>query len=173
MNFSKNKNFAMFITAIIGLGISILLFHLYMQSNYNPTALASFCSINEVVDCDGVERSMLAQVFGIPFACWGMIIYSVMIILLFADKLKNIKFLGFFEVFKNPTKYVSAIGYIAFTLSLVLAITAYVQIKKICIVCALTYVCDITIALLGTNFKNGGIADVFKTSIDDFISAVK
>lgn len=173
MNFIKSRKFILLIIAILGILTCIELFYLYWQANYNPFALASFCSINEVIDCDGIEKSMLAQVFGIPFAVWGMLIYSSIIFFLYVDKLKNFRFLKFLEVFKNPRMYIAAIGYIAFTLSIILAVTAYVQIKKICLLCALTYVFDISIGLIATDFKNGGIANVFKTSVDDLIAGVK
>lgn len=173
MDIVKTRKFALLSIAVLGILTCIELFYLYWQANYNPYALSSFCSINDVIDCDGIEKSMLAQVFGIPFAVWGMLIYSSIIFFLYVDKLKDFKYLKFLEVFKNPRMYIAAIGYIAFTLSLILAATAYVQIKKICILCALTYVFDISIGLIATDFKNGGIINVFKTSVDDLIAGVK
>ena len=173
MNFIKSRKFVILVLAILALLTSIELFVIYLKVNFNPYALASFCSINEVIDCDGVEKSMLSQIFGIPFACWGMFLYSMIIFFLFVDKLKNIKFLGFLEVFKNPRMYIAALGYIAFTLSLILAFTAYVQIKKICLLCAVTYVFDLAIALVATDFKNGGIDNVFKASFEDLIEGGK
>lgn len=173
MDFIKSRKFVVLALAILALLTSIELFVIYLKVNFNPYALASFCSINEIIDCDGVEKSMLSQIFGIPFACWGMFLYSMIIFFLFVDKLKNIKFLGFLEVFKNPRMYIAALGYIAFILSLILAFTAYVQIKKICLLCAVTYIFDIAIALIATDFKNGGIDNVFKTSFDDLIAGVK
>jgi protein-disulfide isomerase/uncharacterized membrane protein len=173
MTFSKSKKISLFVIAILGFLISIKLFLIYLDVNYNPYALASFCSINEIVDCDGVEKSMLSHIFGIPFACWGMFLYSVVILFIFVDKLKKIKILRFLEVFKNPQMYIAALGYIALTLSLILAITAYIQIKKICLLCGLTYLVDLALGLVATEFKDGGILKVFKTSIDDLIDGVK
>ena len=173
MEFLKSKKFIILIFAILGLLASAELFHIYLEVNYNPYALSSFCSLNDVIDCDGVEKSMLSQVFGIPFACWGLFLYSVIIFFVFVDKIKNIKFLRFLKVFRHPNMYIAAIGYIALTLSLILATTAYILIKKICLMCAVTYIIDLSIGLVATDFKNGGIYKVFKTSIDDFIAAVK
>ena len=39
---------------------------------------------------------------GIPLAYWGMFFYLTVLFLSFVDKLKNIKFLKFLEVFKTP-----------------------------------------------------------------------
>ena len=173
MSFLKTRKFYVLLIAILGLFVSAELLYIYIQANYNPYALSSFCSLNDVIDCDGVEKSMLSQVFGIPFACWGLFLYSVIIFFVFVDKLKKIKLLGFLEVFKNPRMYIAAIGYIALILSLILATTAYIQIKKICLLCALTYVFDLSIGLIATDFSNGGIKKVFKTSVDDLIAGVK
>ncbi|MBR1754736.1 thioredoxin domain-containing protein [bacterium] len=174
MSFIKSKKFVLLVLAILGLLTSAELFAIFLKVNFDPYALsASFCSINEIIDCDGVEKSMLSQIFGIPFACWGMFLYSLIIFFIFVDKIKKVKFLGFLEVFKNPQMYIAALGYIAFTLSLILAVTAFVQIKKVCLLCAVTYLFDISIALVATEFSKGGIIQVFKTSIDDLIAGVK
>ena len=173
MKFQKSKKITIFILALLGLLASAELFHISREVNYNPYALSSFCSLNSVIDCDGVEKSMLSQIFGIPFAVWGFVLYSVVIFFLFVDKLKNFKLLKFLEVFKNPQMYIAAIGYIALTLSLILATTAFFTIQKICLMCAVTYVLDLAIGLVATNFKNGGIVKVFKTSVDDLIAGVK
>lgn len=173
MSFLKSKKIAILLIAIFGFLVSCKLFHIYYQTNYNPYALASFCSINEIIDCDGIERSHLSQVFGIPFACWGMFLYSLIILFLFVDKLKNFKLLKFLEVFKNPKSYIATLGYTAFILSLVLAVTAFIQIQKICLLCVVTYIVDITIALIATDFNDGGIIEAFKTSVNDLLDGIK
>lgn len=88
------------------------------------------------------------------------------------DKIKNIKFLGFLEVFKNPMAYISALGFISFLISMILAGISIFEIKKICVLCVFTYFLNLVIAVVATDFK-AGILNSFKLSIKDFIDALK
>lgn len=158
--------------ALIGFLTTIKLAIIYYDSNFNPYALPSFCSVNEFVDCDGVAQTIHSQFFGIPLAYWGMFLYLFVIFLVFVDKLKEIKFLGFLSVFKNPLAYISALGFISFAISMVLAGVSIFEIKKVCILCVFTYFLNLLIAIIATDFKSG-ILESFKLSIKDFIDALK
>lgn len=175
LNFLKTRKFYILLIAIIGLLTSLELIYIYYQANFNNYALASFCTINDFIDCDGVAKTAYAQFAGIPLACWGVFFYSIIIFFVFVDKLKNIKFLGFLEVFKNPRTYIATLGYVAFIISMTLAFISLKIINKLCILCVFTYILDLLIALVATDFSNGvdSIIDVFKNSITDFIDAVK
>lgn len=170
------KKISVFLLALAGFLLTIKLAAIYYDSNFNPYALPSFCSVNDVIDCDGVAQTTHSQFFGIPLAYWGMCLYLFVMFMLVVDKLKNIKFLGFLEVFKNPMKYVSALGYIAFVISMILAGISIFEIKKVCILCFATYFIDLCIALIASDLKAGflsGLFDTFKTSVIDFIDAIK
>lgn len=158
--------------AIIGFITTIKLTMIYVDSNFNPYALPSFCSISEFVDCDGVAQTVHSQFLGIPLAIWGMFLYLFITFLLFVDKLKKIKLLSFLEVFKNPFAYISILGLVAFTISMLLAFVSIHEIKKICILCVFTYILDLFIALVATDFKVG-FYENFKTCLRDFADAVK
>ena len=105
------------IIALIGFITTIKLAVIYYESNYNPYALSSFCSINEFVDCDGIAKTTASQFLGIPLAYWGMGFYLFVLMLLFIDKIKQIRFLSFLEVFKRPMFYISSLGLISFFIS--------------------------------------------------------
>lgn len=165
------KIFIVFL-AFIGFLLTIKLAIIYYDSNFNPYALPSFCSINAFVDCDGVAQTVHSQFFGIPLAYWGMFLYIFMLIMVFVDKLKEIKFLGFLEVFKHPLSYISALGFISFFISMILAAISIFEIKKICILCFCTYFLNLIIAIIATDFSVG-IMESFKISIKDFIDAIK
>ena len=83
------------------------------------------------------------------------------------------KFLKFLEVFKNPRAYITVLGSVAFICSMILAGISIYIIKKLCILCFITYIVDLIIALIAANgmFKN--IVADFKTTIFDFIDGVK
>lgn len=179
------KKIIVVILAFIGFLTTIKLAIIYYDSNFNPYALPSFCSINQFVDCDGVAHTTHSQFLGIPLAYWGMFLYLFTIFLTFVDKLKNIRFLHFLKVFKHPLAYIAALGYISFAISMTLAAVSIFEIKKICILCVFTYFLNLFIALVATNwykrddekytFMQGfwAIYKSFKTSVKDFIRTIK
>lgn len=173
MKHLDGKNLSIQILAIIGIVLTVELAVIYYNANYVEYGLSSFCSINNLVDCDGAARSNLAQFLGIPLAYWGFFFYLTILFLTVVDKLKKNKTLAFLEVFKEPKAYVGALGTIAFVISMILAGISYFYIKKICLLCIVTYVIDFVIALIATDgmFKN--IIKAFKTTIIDFVDGAK
>ena len=119
------KRITLTILALIGLVTSIKLSFIYWDANFNPYALSSFCSINDLIDCDGAAKTTHSQFFGIPLAFWGVFLYFVFLILTFADKFKDIeikgfKIFGFLEVFKKHEYYICSLGIISFLISMTL-----------------------------------------------------
>ena len=167
------KNVSIGLIAFIGFITTIKLAIIYYESNYNPYALSSFCSINDLVDCDGVAKTTASQFLGIPLAYWGMFFYLFVLMLLFVDKLNNIKFLNFLSVFKRPMSYISALGLISFAVSVYLAFDSVFILHKICILCFFTYILNTLIALIATDFENGGFIKSVKDSFADFVAGVK
>ena len=172
MKFDK-KNLSIQILALIGLGLAIKLAFIYYTANYDKYALSSFCSINDFIDCDGAAKTNTAQFIGIPLAWWGIFFYLVVLFLSVVDKLKNIKFLKFLEVFKNPKAYIASLGFVAFVISMILACISLFGIKKLCILCVGTYILDLIIATIAADgmFKN--ILLAFKTTFLDIIDGAK
>lgn len=165
------KIFVVFFS-IIGFLTTVKLAIIYYDANFNPYALPSFCSVNEFIDCDGIAQTIHSQFLGIPLAFWGMFLYLFIIFLVFVDKLKKIKFLRFLKVFKHPLAYISALGFISFIISMVLASISLFEIKKVCILCVFTYFLNLIIAAIATDFE-AGILESFRLSMRDFIVALK
>lgn len=159
--------------AIIGIITTIKLALIYYNANFNPYALASFCSISEFIDCDGIARTVDSQFLGVPLAYWGMFLYLFILLMLFVDKLKNIKIFKFLEVFKNPYDYIASLGLISFLISMSLLVISLFKIEKLCILCAFTYILNLCIGCIAADFKNGGFIKAVKQSFIDFIDAVK
>lgn len=172
MNIDKKK-LAIQILAFAGLALSVKLAFIYYVANYKLYALSSFCSINEFVDCDGAARTTVSQFWGIPLAYWGIFFYLTVLFLTFVDKLKQVKFLGFLEVFKNPMSYITALGTIAFVCSMHLAYISIFEIKKLCLLCLITYFIDLFIALTASSFNIKTFALSFKNTVLDFIEGAK
>lgn len=168
----KYKRILLIIVAIIGFLTSAKLTAIFYQSNYNPYAMNSFCSISDFIDCDGVAKTAHAVFFGIPLAIWGLFLYSFILFMTYVDKLKNFKYLKFLEVFKNQTSYIFAIGLLAFFISMTLAFISIYEIKKICILCFFTYILNLIIAIIAA-FRTKKLDDLFSDCFKDFYSAIK
>lgn len=173
MEKTKNKKIIISILALLGFITTIKLAMIYYDANFNPYALPSFCSVNEFVDCDGVAKTTESQFFGVPLAYWGLFLYSFIFLLLIADKIKKFFLFKFMEVFKNPLSYIAMLGIIAFAVSMCLLGVSLFEIKKLCILCAVTYVIDLLIALVAIDYKNGHVVKAFKDSVNDFMAAIK
>lgn len=159
--------------AVVGIITTIKLAVIYYNANFNPYALSSFCSVNDFIDCDGIARTPEAQFLGIPLAYWGMFYYAFVFLMLFAQKLKNVKLFKFMEVFKNPMDYIASLGLFAFCVSMILLCLSLFDIKKLCVLCAFTYILNLAIGCVATDFKNGGFIHSVKQSINDFLDAIK
>lgn len=168
-----NKKLSITTIAIIGIITTIKLAIIYYNANFNPYALPSFCSVDNFIDCDGIAKTSESQFFGIPLALWGLFLYGFILVMLFVKKLKNIKFLKFLEVFKNPYDYIASLGLISFAISMMLLCLSLFEIKKLCILCAFTYILNLLIACIATDFKNGGFTKSLKQSFTDFLDAIK
>src|SRR5574344_1807908 len=171
-NDSKLRKIFIIFFALFGFVTSIKLANIYFESNFDPYALPSFCSINEFIDCDGVAQTTFSQFLGIPLAYWRIFFYVFVMFMCFTDKLKNIKFLKFLEVFKNPMAYISILGLFSFLIAIILASISIFQIKKLCILCFFTYFLDLFIAIAATDFKVGFWQNL-KTCFTDFFVAIE
>jgi protein-disulfide isomerase/uncharacterized membrane protein len=158
--------------ALVGFITTIKLAMIYYESNFDPYALPSFCSINSFIDCDGVAQTPFAQFLGIPLSYWGMLLYLFILLLLVSEKLQKFRLFKFLEVFKNPLSYISILGFVSFFISIILATISIFEIKKLCILCFFTYFLDLFIAIIATDFKVG-LWNNLKTCIRDFIDALK
>ena len=167
----KTKKLSIGFIILVGLITTIKLGIIYYNANFNPYALSSFCSVNDFIDCDGIAKTTESQFFGIPLAFWGMFLYAFMGLMLFVDKLKNYKLLKFLEVFKNPFSYIAALGVISFGISMLLLCISLFEIKKLCVLCAFTYILNLLIAIIaayGIGFKQ-----IFIDSVKDLLDALK
>ena len=167
------KKLTIQILTVIGFLLTIKLACIYYVANYEKYALSSFCSINDFIDCDGAAKSSVSQFWGIPLAYWGMLFYITIFFLTIVDKLKQVKFLKFLEVFKNPMSYIAVLGTVAFVISMILAGLSLFKIHKLCVLCVVTYFIDLIIALVASSCSIKQIASDFKNTVLDFIAGAK
>lgn len=167
------KNIALWLLMLLGFGLTIYLAYVYYEANFNQYALPSACAISDFMDCDAVARTTESQFFGVPLAYWGMFLYSFMMMLMCVDRLKKLPLLKFLEVFKNKYHYIASLGVISFTISMILLCVSLFGIKKLCIMCAATYVVDLVISIVAVFGIEGDFISAIKQSWFDFVDALK
>ncbi len=172
-NKQLKKTIIISILVLLGLLVTIDLAYIYHEANFNKYALPSFCSVSDLIDCDGVARTTESQFLGVPLAYWGMFLYAFILMLLGVDSLKKIPGLKFLEVFKNKFHYIASLGLISFTISMVLLFVSLFQIHKICVMCAVTYVINLVIGIVAVEGIKGNFAGAIKQSWTDFVEALK
>ena len=95
-----------------------------------------------------------------------------MLFLTYVEKKKEKLNLEILKVFKNPKSYIATLGLFSFCCSMVLACISIFEIKKICILCFVTYFIDLIIAFCAKS-KGFFIEDIKNTAIDFFEGAKK
>ncbi len=168
----KKKTIFIAIFALIGLALTFELAFIFFKVNFNEQYAASFCSVNNLIDCDGVAKTNYSLFLGIPLALWGMFYYLLTLFLNFVhiiqDKFKN----TIFDVFKNPKSYIATLGLISFAVSICLATISIFKINKICVLCFITYFIDLFIALVAKSKGSFFVKDI-KNTVLDFIDGAK
>lgn len=172
MKFDKVRFWIILVLIIIGIALCVELGVIFYKTNFLTSYAPSFCTVSELIDCDGVALTSYSLSAGVPNALWGMILYLVMLMLLFVDRIQA-KFKNtIFDVFENPRSYIAFLGLLAFAISMILAFISIFKINKICVLCFCTYFVDLFIALAAKHKGFFFIEDI-KTTIKDFIKGAK
>ena len=141
---SKISRPVLVLIAVIGLLISIELCVVYFNVNFNQNSSPSFCSINEVIDCDAVSETPYARFFGLPLSVWGLGFYAfILFVILFPFH----KF-DLFKEFKHPKSYVFALSTLSVIVSVIMAFISSFVIQKICILCHALYLVNLLLFLV-------------------------
>lgn len=169
--FTRARFFVILFFVLVGIALCCDLSWIFYKTNFHEVYVPSFCNVNQLIDCDGVSLTEYALTLGVPNALWGMLLYFVMLMLLFVDRIQN-KFKNtIFDVFENPRSYIATLGIVSFALSMVLAFISIKVINKICILCFATYIVNFFIAL--TARTKGLFFEDIKITIIDFIKGAK
>lgn len=170
LKLSKLRFFLILLLVLTGIALCLDLTYIFYKTNFLDHAAKSFCTISELVDCDGVAKTEYSISFGVPNALWGLFVYGIILFLLFVDKIQK-KFPNtIFDVFKNPKSYIGTLSLLQFLLSMILAGISIYIIKKICALCFCTYFVDLFIALIASF---GSFKEDIKNTVVDFIDGAK
>jgi protein-disulfide isomerase len=119
-----------------GVAVSLLLVRVHAQAH---AGIASFCTINDVVNCDRVATSPYSVFLGIPVALWGVFGYltsAALSIAALRSAARSVAWVGL----------LLAEAALAVAVSIVLAVVSEAKIGALCLLCAGSWI--LSIALL-------------------------
>jgi protein-disulfide isomerase/uncharacterized membrane protein len=144
----KEKKSVLTITILSFLGLLNSLYTLWHRQKLQGEGLAqkSFCNVSDVINCDAAALSKYSQILGIPTSAWGIIFYSAMLMLAFvyliADNEEK-------EDAKNQSRsWLQVIAVFGLMPTFTLASLSFFVLKNICIFCMISYLVNLSIAVI-------------------------
>lgn len=126
--------------------------------NFTDIAFSSFCAISKAINCDTVSQSPWSILMGIPVAYWGILAYSLFLII-FLETLRK----------KRGSEQ---LWYILCSLGLAYAIAAiyfgYISVTKIkayCILCLISYFISFSLFFYSWIIKNRFCSTSFRPGL--------
>jgi protein-disulfide isomerase len=130
---AKRAAAATIVLSIIGLAVSIVIVRIHAQLA-SSAGYASFCNVNENVNCDVVLASEYAHLAGIPVAWWALLAYAGFIV--------GAGIAGAAQRASQRRQAASALfafSLWSFGFSLYLAYVALVVVQAVCLMCGVLY----------------------------------
>ncbi len=131
----------------------VLAIVLARQHAHAHAGIASFCAINEYVNCDRVATSPFSIVLGLPVAIWGMLGYGLALLLSLAGLQPGRRSEGW------PAGLLFVLAAAAAVAAVALALVSELAIGALCLLCAGSWV--ISFGLLAAAWRAcrpGGVA---------------
>ena len=148
--------------AILGLFISLKLTLIYLNNNFFDAAHKSFCTLNEVINCDDVSSSPYSSFLGIPNSIYGMLFYIAVLVL----GVLNIK-PDFLRSLKNTKSIIHILSVLAIGISVYLAVVSAFILNKFCLLCIATYLINIVIFFVSKEGK--GVIEHYKNARESIL----
>lgn len=124
----------MIVTSIIGTIISFYLLYVHYFPLVPDKALYALCTAGDIFDCNAVNTSSYAVLFGFPLSAWSIALYLffISVLILYIKKTRNV-IAEFIMLW---------LAIVAVLLSVVLGYISFVKIKKICSFCMILWICN-------------------------------
>jgi protein-disulfide isomerase/uncharacterized membrane protein len=121
---------AALVLSAAGLGLAVVLTRLHAQAH---AGVASFCTVNDVVNCDRVATSPYSVVLGLPVSIWGVIGYAL------SGGLAAWGLASRRSAPTWPTGLLVVVAGVAVAASVALALVSELLIGALCILCAASW----------------------------------
>ena len=82
--------------ALLVIGMALVL--RWETAQHTITGLASRCAVSKTVDCDKVQASNYASVFGLPLSVWAMVGHATLLVLVLARRVALAALLATFNL---------------------------------------------------------------------------
>lgn len=152
---------AVVILAIVGLADSVYLSISHYRV-YTDIAYKSFCAISKALNCDTVSQSPYAVLFNLPVALWGVIGYTLILVLLLFAGRKNAGKIRIWSLIYWLTIFFSCC-------SIILALVSTFLVRSYCIMCIVTYGVNLmllySVWIIRRRFANCGLFEDTKQDI--------
>lgn len=130
--------------ALFGAAVSCLSLAEYFHIQRSGLEEPSFCAINEFINCDTVNASSYASMFGVPTAAWGLMFHIAMLAFLL--------FVRFSKQPKNSSvTFAWGLALFGFAWSMRMAYISVFVLNALCITCIASYIIN-TLLLLAVMF---------------------
>lgn len=143
---NKKILLAMIITCVVALIDSLYLLWVHYFPLMPNAPLFALCTAGTMFDCNAVNTSAYATVFGLPLSAWGACFYLFfMALVVLYSKNNHHKIIEFGMLW---------LALFAVLLSVVLGFISFVKIKKFCSFCSVLWVTNaILLVLVGIHFS--------------------
>lgn len=140
------KRLTLWAAILSALGVGVTIYLIYQH--YKPSA-DSFCNISDYVSCDVVNKSIYAEIFGIPVAVFGFLTYTA----LFVVSLGLYKGWNFTKILGGLTQHRTIVGTavlstLGLVFSLYLTWIEFFVLTAVCIFCLTQQVFILIISLI-------------------------
>jgi protein-disulfide isomerase len=144
------------VAGVVGIGLSYELTKLHFLLERDPSH-ESYCNVSQTVNCDAVAKSAYSVFLGLPLSVWGLYAYAIAI------------FLGVWGIRTKraaPAALILVLGGVATVGALVLAYLSAFVIGSWCLLCAASWVVDLTLFLSGLLM----VTPALKASFSDVVA---
>ena len=148
MNMNNKKILlTMLITCVVAFIDSLYLLYVHYFPLMPDAPLFALCTAGTMFDCNAVNTSAYAMLFGLPLSAWGAVFYLFFIALLVIYIKKTHHLIIEFGMLW--------LALFAVLLSVVLGFISFVKIKKICSFCSVLWICNgILLVLVGIHISS-------------------
>lgn len=126
------------IIGIIAASISLYEYFHLLKSGFEE---ASFCAISETINCDIVNASSYATLFGVPMASWGLLFYFTLFCFAFYARFGS-------SHRERAISFAWFMSLAAFLWSLRMAYVSYAIIHAVCITCLAQYAINLLLTVI-------------------------
>lgn len=139
---ARGALWAVLALGVVGVLLSVLLTRVHAQAH---AGVASFCTINDVVNCDRVATSPYSVLLGLPVSVWGILGYGLVVALATSGLVRRAPGGGW------PGGALVVVCAVAALASVVLAAVSEIAIGALCLLCAASWL--VSLALLAVAWR--------------------